>query len=70
MNAKKCDKCGEYYDAPMCRKPIEILLDYGHETDRVDLCPSCYENLCDWVLSGERFKDVTKERIKWFRGEK
>ena len=31
-NAKKCDRCGKLYEAPMCNDVVKITVDY---------CPKC-----------------------------
>ncbi len=42
MNAKKCDRCGNYYS----EEDIEVSLDIG---DHIDLCPECIDNMMDFM---------------------
>ena len=44
--AKKCDRCGNYYD--LYDHDIEIIKSAVlHEY--IDLCPRCHEDLKDWL---------------------
>lgn len=63
MNAKKCDRCGNYYQL-VWETPIETLartmasVMYTHQLlERieacVDLCPNCTEELKTWLKGGE-----------------
>lgn len=52
MNAKKCDRCGAYYDI----KQKAGIVRYSNTGVCVawlsaikDLCPSCYAELKDWL---------------------
>ena len=54
MNAKKCDRCGEYYiESSKCGflhftagAPTAIFVGLRVEKD---LCPSCYEEFKNWM---------------------
>lgn len=63
-NAKKCDRCGNLYDRPLCNDVVRIHLDFGYAGDRyVDLCDGCYNKLCDFVRPTLP-KDYVVERMK------
>lgn len=51
MNAKKCDRCGKYYE-PRQRRYTYLLAKYGDKsidyTEPVDLCKDCSNELYDW----------------------
>lgn len=62
MVAKKCDRCGSYYDTAF-ENPVEALARslasvlYGNELlekieSCVDLCPKCAEELVNWLNGG------------------
>lgn len=45
--AKKCDRCGKYYDKPKFDNNYEI-----YDRDRsisLDICDECYEGLIYWM---------------------
>lgn len=49
--ALKCDRCGQFYDLLTASRNYRIILsteEYKHEK-YVDLCPDCYEKLCDFL---------------------
>lgn len=59
MNAKKCDRCGRYYDnyrkqTYTLRKASEYLhgKDFTEDTDEVDLCEKCSIELFEWFSGG------------------
>lgn len=63
MMAKKCDRCGGYYEL-VYETPIETLarsmaaVMYMHQVLEkieacVDLCPKCNEELKRWLKGGE-----------------
>ena len=63
-NAKKCDICGDLYELPICNDVVRIHLDFGHMGDRyVDLCDTCYRNVCNFVKPALP-KDYSVERRK------
>ncbi len=43
MDAKKCDRCGEFYDA-YDTKNYTMRKRNGMFWENVDLCPKCYED--------------------------
>lgn len=63
MLAKKCDRCGEYYDIYHYLSPIAkgkangiILVDDDNDNDNtcisrkcIDLCPKCLTNFESWM---------------------
>ena len=43
-DAKKCDRCGVYYERADMNKNIYYMRwEDGYKSDRIDLCPSCLE---------------------------
>ena len=68
MLAKKCDRCGEYYDIYHYLSPIAkgkangiILVDDDNDNDNtcisrkyIDLCPKCLNILVDWLAYDEK----------------
>ena len=51
-DAKKCDRCGDLYDTPLCNDVVRIHMDFGYCGDRyVDLCDRCYNKLCEFIAS-------------------
>lgn len=63
MNAKKCDRCGSFYDIryPSAIEELAIAFNatsHAQEVCRkmeenVDLCPSCSNKLFEWLKGGE-----------------
>lgn len=52
MNAKKCDRCGSYYDK--YGKPPYVVRktsDFSETTEAVDLCKMCSLELSEWFLA-------------------
>ena len=47
MNARKCDRCGRYYDDPESNQFIKVISDEwkGASGYRLDLCHDCMKNL-------------------------
>lgn len=75
MDAKKCDRCGGYYDfdedkVPMLKNNELYLAKFrsGCLHDRMmDLCPKCSEGLVAWfndIEKGEKDVQVTVEDSK------
>ena len=55
-NAKKCDRCGEYYDEPGSNiVPVSEGISY-----KFDLCENCIEDLYDFL----RLSDKVKNKIR------
>ena len=42
MNAKKCDRCGNYYDEEDIECSIAL-------SDHIDLCPECMDKMIDFL---------------------
>ena len=61
-NAKKCDRCGEYYDEPdsNCIGGINIVPVSEGTIYTFDLCEDCLENLYDFL----RLSDEVKNKIR------
>ena len=53
--ARKCDRCGTYYDIPKVGEISGIFWMYGVETvgSPRDLCPKCTDELSDWMEGGK-----------------
>lgn len=64
MNAKKCDRCGEYYD-----KNVNPAFSLGKRNsfndypNYVDLCKKCTDELEEWFHAEkiEKVKEILKE---------
>lgn len=59
MNAKKCDRCGKYYEAwyncEIHNAPfdkIKLLKGIDRVCD-LDLCPECVDGLAEWLKNGK-----------------
>ena len=52
--ARKCDRCGTFYDMPKTGEVSGIWWMYGVETvgSPRDLCPKCTDELSDWMEGG------------------
>lgn len=67
MNAKKCDKCGKFYDEYSTKsydaEPNAILLVQNQENKETycckqyDLCRECMENLREWFKEGDKINE-------------
>ena len=53
--ARKCDRCGTFYDMPKTGEVSGIWWMYGAETvgSPRDLCPKCTDELSDWMEGGK-----------------
>ena len=53
--ARKCDRCGTFYDMPKTGEVSGIFWMYGVETvgSPRDLCPKCTDELSDWMEGGK-----------------
>ena len=53
--ARKCDRCGTFYDMPKTGEVSGIWWMYGVETvgSPRDLCPKCTDELSDWMEGGK-----------------
>lgn len=73
--AKKCDRCGDYYDGytnyiyketvSVDEKEVRLTLEYhrpglGDRLYSVDLCPRCQKSLLDW-FSKERYREIAND---------
>ena len=52
--ARKCDRCGTFYDIPKTGEICGIWWMYGVEAvgGPRDLCPKCMDELSDWIEGG------------------
>ena len=51
MDAKKCDRCGTYYEAPVSKDTAKLQLrtyEPGGSGARVDICSACTKALEKW----------------------
>ena len=44
MDAKKCDRCSEFYDVQYGVKDYNIYKHTGMKWNTLDLCPRCYND--------------------------
>ena len=53
--ARKCDRCGTFYDMPKTGEVSGIWWMYGVETvgSPRDLCPKCTDELSEWMEGGK-----------------
>lgn len=64
MNAKKCDRCGNFYEGDGGYKKagdFRLIRNGYFNDDYIDLCPTCSCSLLEWFKHGN---DVTKEGTK------
>ncbi len=64
MDAKKCDRCGNFYVPVNAPADIKSQLDLAvsvmnknkpkHITDVCDLCPECVRDFYNWLREGGR----------------
>ena len=60
MRAKKCDKCGKFYNPPLKLPEFRVVRTSSTASNypkRVDLCDECSEKLTRWI------KDIKIEKI-------
>ena len=56
MIARKCDRCGAYYDEPQENEVSGFFWRVGAEaSENRDLCPKCTEELSEW-MEGAKFE--------------
>lgn len=60
-DAKKCDRCGNYYDENNCKidgcilKNIRYISVDGYIILEFDLCDDCFKKLKKFMTGGERY---------------
>lgn len=59
MDAKKCDRCGNFYEAPNVFRKYRILI-RGSNWNTLDLCPECYDTIVSF-LKNEQHDNSVKE---------
>ena len=54
-SAKKCDRCGGLYEAPICNNEYTITR-YIHPfgDSKIDLCPACYSFFVNWLMNEKK----------------
>ena len=58
MNARKCDRCGDFYLPENGVKNYSIVWRGMRGEQKMDLCPACEEKLKEWA---EKFIDKQTE---------
>lgn len=66
MDAKKCDRCGKYYDKNNYTYKkngfvvygISFELDHNSRANYKDLCDDCLKSLEKWLEDGKENKEV------------
>lgn len=54
--ARKCDRCGQFYDEPKMSEVSGFFWKVGSEAGETrDLCPKCTEELSEW-MEGAKFE--------------
>lgn len=55
MDAKKCDRCGNYYDdtishpvVPCCEDRMKQINEIGNQYFSADMCQDCWDSFGDW----------------------
>ena len=65
MNAKKCDRCGSFYEGDSGYKKagdLRLIRNGYFNDDYIDLCPKCNCSLLEWFKHRNDFiKEGTKE---------
>lgn len=54
MDAKKCDRCGNFYNTPSVFRKYSILLTVGYSKRALDLCPECYDILASFLKNEQQ----------------
>lgn len=59
MDAKRCDRCGEFYIPQLKNTDVIASLEKAvrkekHITDVCDLCPNCVNKFYDWMRSANK----------------
>lgn len=59
MNAKKCDRCGAFYEqkATDGMYKYKVIKDGYPYSAVIDLCPNCTDELEKWVVEKEKDND-------------
>lgn len=60
MDAKKCDRCGNFYETPNAFGKYNIISTRGCVKKTLDLCPECYDALASF-LKNEQHDNSVKE---------
>ena len=64
MNAKQCDRCGNFYEGDGGYKKagdFRLIRNGYFNDDYIDLCPTCSRSLLEWF---KHANDFTKEKKK------
>ena len=65
--AKKCDRCGKFYDIFQQKRKFRIEADCVQYGRTLDLCESCYAELEKWV--GDATPEIQKRTLVVSRGD-
>lgn len=74
-DAKKCDRCGEFYTLDISDKrdniaAIRVLDKYGRNAQSYDLCQKCRKELMEWLENkkkGEKTEADTKVKESFIK---
>lgn len=61
MDAKKCDRCGKYYDGPKGKRLYKMERFNVCNYFIVDLCEECHDGLANFMKYGEVNKWIPDE---------
>lgn len=64
MNAKKCDRCGKFYEDTGVRREIMLGVDrHPYPYQWFDFCDECYELLKEFCkyITGEEENDIQEK---------
>ena len=62
-NAKKCDRCGAFYED---QQKVQFIVTNSAFFNYCDLCPKCSKELVEWAKDKKGF--ITKRKL--FKGAK
>lgn len=54
MDAKKCDRCGKFYNTPSLFRMYSINLTGGYRKHALDLCPECYGIIASFLKNEQQ----------------
>ena len=57
MNAKKCDRCGQYYTINDLPPQIPVINPRYRPEDDIDLCAECIESFYEWLYTDYYFTE-------------
>ena len=60
MNAKKCDRCGQYYTINELPPYIPVIDPQYRAGSDIDLCVECIESFYEWMYTDYYFTEQAK----------